>query len=170
MKKTITIIALLVISTLTFAGKPLKVKSGNINFLKEDAVAKIEMDYSNTTWEKKNSYKEFCAEEYDGRVEQSGISFIEGFNTTSKALKLTNSDEEAQYTLVVHVADLERKFQDIAYFYIRVCGTITVMNNQTGEEVCEIEIDKLSGSASFVPNDRLASCFKTLGVKLAKMK
>ena len=96
MKKAITIIALLVISTLTFAGKPLKVNSGDINFLKEAAVAKIEMDYSNTTWEKKKSYKEFCAEEYDERVVLSGNAIIEGFNTTSKALQLTNSDEEAQ--------------------------------------------------------------------------
>ena len=73
------------------------------------------------------------------------------------------------YGLTPYDANVLVEQQDIAYFYIRVCGTITVVDNQTGEEVCEIEIDKLSGSASFVPNDRLASCFKTLGVKLAKL-
>ena len=60
MKKAITIIALLVISTLTFAGKPLKVLSGDISFLKEEAVAKVEMDYSQATWEKRSSYETFC--------------------------------------------------------------------------------------------------------------
>lgn len=170
MKKAITIIALLVISTLTFAGKPLKVLSGDIGFLKEDAVAKVEMDYSQATWEKRSSYETFCGEEYEERVEQSKVAFISGFNSTSKTFKVADTEQDTKYTMVVHVNYLERKVFDIAEFYIRINGTISVVNNETGEEVCQIEINKLAGSASYVPNVRLYSCFQTLGNKLAKMK
>ena len=169
MKKFVTIMALLVISTLTFAGKPLKVKTGDTNFLKETVTAKVQMDYSNTTWEKKRSYETFCGDEYEDRMEQSEVAFIKGFNSVSKTLKLSNTEEEAKYTITVHVLDLERKVFDIAEFYIRIVGTITVVDNETGEEVCTIEIDKLKGDASYVPNSRLYSCFQTLGMKLAKL-
>ena len=169
MKKVVTIMALLVISTLTFAGKPLKVKSGDTNFLNETVTAKVVMDYSNATWENKRSYETFCGEEYEERVEQSEAAFITGFNSFSKTLKMTNAEEETKYTVTVHVLDLERKVFDIAEFYIRIVGTITVVDNETGEEVCTIEIDKLKGFASYVPNSRLYSCFQTLGQKLAKL-
>ena len=169
MKKAITVLALLFVSTLTFAGKPLKVSSGSLDFLKEGAVAKLEMDYSNTTWERKKSYEVFCEDAYNDRVEQSAVAVMTGFNNASRQLKITDSQEDAKYTITVHVADLERKMWDIAELYIRVVGTITVVDNETGEEVCVIEIDKLKGNASYVPDARLFSCFQTLGMKLAKL-
>ena len=170
MKKIVAIMALLVISTLTFAGKPLQVKKGTLDFLKDDAIAKVEMDYSQTTWEKKRPYDQFCGDTYEERVSQSQEAFIQGFNSKSKSLKLTDDDEQVKYTITVHVGDLERKVFDIASFYIRIVGTITVVYNETGEEVCTIEMDKLKGAASYIPNTRLYSCFLTLGQTLAKLK
>lgn len=170
MKKIVTIMALLVISTLTFAGKPLQVKKGNLDFLKDDAIAKVEMDYSQTTWEKDRAYDEFCGEDYEPRVAQSKEAFIQGFNSKSESLKLTDDDDQVKYTITVHVGDLERKMFDIAMFYIRIVGSITVVDNETGEEVCTIEIDKLKGYSSYVPDTRLYSCFLTLGQNFAKLK
>jgi hypothetical protein len=85
-------------------------------------------------------------------------------------LKISDVEENPKYTITVHVEDLERKVFDIAEFYIRIVGTISVVDNETGEEVCVIEIDKLKGSASYVPDVRLFNCFQTLGIKLAKLK
>lgn len=171
MKKTFTVLALLLISTMTFAAKPLKVKSGDLSFKQDAAVAKLVMDYSNAKWEEKKSYEEFCEEDYDSRVQQSYLAVMTGFNSLNPALKLTNDEEaEAKYTVTVQLTNLERKMWDIASFYIRIEGIITVVNNETGEEVCSIEIKKLKGSASYVPDTRLFSCFQELGFNFAKLK
>lgn len=171
MKKTFTILALLLISTLTFAAKPLKVKSGDLSFKQEAVIARLVMDYSNATWEGRQSYEEFCGEDYGSRVQQSAIAVMTGFNSFNPALKISlDEDAEAKYTITVRLAELERKMWDIASFYIRVQGTISVVNNETGEEVCSIEMKKLSGNASYVPDTRLFSCFQELGLSLAKLR
>ena len=172
MKKTLAIVALLLVSSMAFAAKPLKVKSGSADVLKQEGVAVVKMDYSNATWEKKSSYEEFCGEEYEERVAQSLEAIVKGFNSSTKGLTFTQGQKEAeaQYTVTVKVQDMERKMTDIAMFNIRLSGTITIVDNTTGEEICEIEINKISGGSSYVPNTRLYSCFETLGTKLAKAK
>ena len=76
MKKTFTVLALLLISTLTFAAKPLKVKSGDLSFKQEAVLARLVMDYSNATWEGRQSSEEFCGEDYGSRT--ASVSWLVG--------------------------------------------------------------------------------------------
>lgn len=171
MKKTFTVLALLLISTLTFAARPLKVKSGDMSFKQEAVIARLVMDYSNAKWEGRQSYEEFSGEDFGDRVQQSAIAVMTGFNSFNPALKLSDDENaEAKYTVTIRLTDLERKMWEIASFYIRIEGTISVVNNETGEEVCSIEIKKLGGNASYVPDTRLFSCFQELGLSFAKLR
>lgn len=156
------------------AAPALKVANGNwADVVQEETLALVEFEYSNTTWEKKESYKTFCEGEYEQRVENSIKDFVAGFNKQSSNLKLVNDDPKAKYKLIFRINNLERKlgtgFQ-VGKFRIKVYGQIEVVDLASNDCVCKIIVNGHVGGWDYVPNDRLSKCFTSLGEELLNLK
>ncbi len=168
MKKTLTIMMAVLLSMTAMA--KVKVTSGSPAFLKEEATAVIEFDYSEAAWEEDQSYKTWCGEDYDTRVKLSKESFIFAFNKNSKKMKINDGSKDAKYRIIFKVENMEQKVGgNWGQFYVRCYGTITVQDIATGETVCTISISKEGGDTDYVPNDRISSCFSEIGKKVAKL-
>ena len=150
----------------------IKIVSGNANFLKENATAILVFDYSEASWEEEESYEQWCGEDYEERVKLSYGSFIFGFNRESTTLKLKQEDSAAKYRIVVKITTMEQKASGWGWgrFYALCTGTIVVEEIASGEIVCTAKVSREGGDPDYVPNDRLAKCFKALGMATAKMK
>ena len=138
----------------------------------EQVYACVEFDYSETTWEEGESYKEFCGETYEPRVKSSVADFIDAFNSATHGLKMTTEQDDAKYKFVFHIDNIERKQGMTMWgrFFSRVYGNIEVIDLQTEAVVCKIEVDGHRGGDDFVPEDRLAKCFRALAENLLDMK
>lgn len=173
MKKVLMIAAIIFNCSLLGAAPALKVKSGKwVQVRSEEALAQVVFDYSKAMWEEDKTYESFCGETYEPRVEASINDFINSYNEGTTALKMTHNQENAKYKLVFHIDNLERK-QGMSMwgrFYIRVYGTIEVIEVATNAAICEIVVKGHAGGDDFVPEDRLSKCFKSLAEKLLKLK
>ena len=168
MKKTLTVIIMTLLCTTAFA--KVKITSGSAAFLKEEATAVIEFDYSEAAWEEDQSYKTWCGEDFNTRVQLSKESFIFAFNKNSKKLKINDGGNDAKYRITFKVENMEQKVGgNWGQFYVRCYGTITVQDIATGETVCTINVNKEGGDTDYVPNDRISSCFSEIGKRVAKL-
>lgn len=149
-----------------------KVKSGSTAILKEQSIAKLVLDYSETTWEEDQTYKRWCGEDYEERVELSKETFIIAFNKYSKGLKINLEDNEnAKYCITFKVENMEQKVGGFwGQFYIRCYGNITIQDITTGDTLCTISVYKVGGDTDYVPNDRIATCFREVGKSVAMLK
>lgn len=146
----------------------LKVKSGSNAFLNEQTTARLVLDYSQTTWEEDETYKHWCGEDYDERVELSKEIFTFAFNKYSKGLKINIDDnEDAKYLITFKIENMEQKVAgNFGQFLIRCYGLITIQEIATGETICVINVNRVEGPPDYVPNDRIAECFKEAGISL----
>ncbi len=174
MKKYLLVICALLISTYCFADKHLKVKKGNTDCLKQTSVALIEFDFSNTTWEKDEDFKEWCGKDYEKRIKRMKKGFVKVFNDVSSGMSVTtDADESAEYKLIFKVEDLERHQAfwgtwGQGKFY--VTGTITIINIKTNETVCLINIDSFGSGKDFNYEDGFSECFEGLAKSILKLK
>ena len=169
MKKALIITLSVMLGMTAFA--KVKVKSGSAAFLKENATAVVVFDYSEATWEEDETYKHWCGDDYDQRVQLSVESFSLGFNKESNKLKINEDKSTAKYIITVKITNMEQRQNGMMWgqFSIRCYGIITVTDAATGEVVCTAEIKKESGKADFVTNDSITSCFLNLGKAFAKI-
>jgi len=169
MKKVLLVAVLSLFCMSAFA--KVKIVSGNADFLKENATAILVFDYSEASWEEEETYEQWCGEDFDERVKLSYGSFIFGFNRKSEALKIKQEDSLAKYRITVKITTMEQKSSGWGWgrFYALCTGTIVVEEIASGEVVCTAQFTREEGDADYVPNDRLASCFKALGEAIAKL-
>lgn len=169
MKKIFTMIAamLLICSMVSAKKAPLMVTTGDIcSLLKTNAAMVVEFDYSHAMWEQEETYKEFCGDTYEERLENSVTAFVGAFNKESNALKATASGDAA-YKMVVTVDNLERK-QGMSMWgrmYIRIIGTINVYDTATNQLILTVDVKNHAGGEDFAPSDRLNKCFDSLAVE-----
>ena len=175
MKKWIICLSVLMCSSVVmFAKKPLSLTEGKVKNLREvfyqkDQQMLVEMDYSATMWEDDGQYKEFCGNDYEKRVNDSYVAFIEAFNHKNKNMIQATADPNANTRgkVVVKIDKLERKNGSSAWgrMYIRMYGTVTVYD-MTKKAVASAEIYKLAGEEDYVEDDRLKKCFAALAEEL----
>lgn len=166
MKKILSVVIVTLFCITTFA--QLKVKSGSTAFLNEQAAAKLVLDYSQTTWEEDETYKHWCGEDYNERVELSKEIFTFAFNRYSKGLKINIDDNDyAKYLITFKIKNMEQKVAgNFGQFLIRCYGDITIQDIATKETVCFINVNRVEGPPDYIPNDRIAECFKEAGISL----
>ena len=171
MKRFLTTALLLLTTVSLFAAKPLKVNKGNLDVLRQDATATWTIDLSEATFEKKQAFEAWCENDYETRVQGMNDAFFESFNKYSKGLKLVN-DEDAPYKLVFKVSDFERKQGPGMWgsMFMRVFGTLEIIDCATGETVCELEVNGVKGDTDFVENDRFPKVMDWLCRDIFKMK
>lgn len=173
MKQFLLGIIALMISITAMASSDIKVKSGKKDFLKENAVAVILFDFSDARWEEKDSFKEWSGSDYDKRISVASENFVNSFNANTSGLKSTLKGDNAKYTIIFKVTNLERH-QSFTGMWgqgkISVTGTISVINNETKEQICYIYIDGYGSSKDFNITDGIGKCFKALGKQISKLK
>ncbi len=173
MKKMFTMIAAMLLAcSMAYAKKaPLTVTTGDIcSLLNTDATMVVEFDYSHAIWEEDETYKDFCGDTYEERLENSVTAFVGGFNRVSAGLKAATSGDAA-YKMVVVVDNLERK-QGMSMWgrmYIRIIGVIHVYDTATDQLVLTVNVKNHAGGEDFVPSDRLDKCFDSLAVEFVRL-
>ena len=150
-----------------------KVKMGNASFLKENASAIVEFDFTKTTWEEDEDFKTWCGDQYEKRIAAMKQSFVASFNENSKGLKISDSSDGVKYIISIEVRDLERhqaftgtwgqgKFSTTAY--------IKVFDIASNQIVCEIDVDGFGSGKDYDYADGLSKCYKGLAKQLFKLK
>lgn len=150
-----------------------KVKVGNASFLKENASAIVEFDFTKTTWEEDEDFKTWCGDQYEKRIAAMKQSFVASFNENSKGLKISDSSDGVKYIISIEVRDLERhqaftgtwgqgKFSTTAY--------IKVFDIASNQIVCEIDVDGFGSGKDYDYADGLSKCYKGLAKQLFKLK
>ena len=170
--KRIAIITVMLLTAVTaFAAKPLKVTKGSLDVLKEDAVATWAIDLSEAVFEKEGDFKTWCGEDYDTRVNLMNEAFFASFNDNSKGLKLVN-EGDAPYRLSLKVREFERKQGPGMWgsCFIRVFGTLSIVDAATGETALELEVNGVKGDTDFVENDRFPKTMNWLARDIFKLK
>ena len=171
MKRTLIITLILLLSFSAVA--KVKVVSGSSACLKEKAIAVVEFDYSEATFDKDQSYESWCGEDYEERVERSTEEFIKSFNEKSKGLQINNNDTTAKYRIIVKVNDCDQNMGfscSWGQFQFKSSGVITIVEIATNEVVCTLEVDEEKGGCDYTPVDRISECFGSIGYALAKQK
>ena len=156
--------------------KDFNVKEGNVKFLKDKgAVACVKIDFTGCMWENEKTLEEFSGDDYAERAKTSLDNFIIGFNDSTKGMKVVESEEGAKYMMTVHILNMDRKQCSHSMFWGQMClkftGDVTVVDIESGETVCVVEIDGYKGQrGDFEPNDRIVKGFNELGWKIATLK
>ena len=170
--KKIMFVTLAVLLSVSAMAK-VKVKSGSAACMKEDATAVIEFDYSEATYDEDESYQSWCGEDFEERVNLSIEEFVGAFNKNSKGLQINNEDTNAKYRIVVKIGDCDMT-RDMGCSWgemkFKCSAMVTIVEIATNEVVCTIEVDEEEGLCDYVPNDRIASCFRSIARELAKKK
>lgn len=173
MKHLLFVIAACLFCLNALAGSDIKVKSGNSVVVKEKTNAVIVFDFSDARWEQKESFKGWSGNDYEKRVNAASKSFVSYFNENSKGLKLVDNLEQAEYSIIFKVTNLE-KHQVFSGMWgqgkISVTGTIDIVNVKTKEQVCSIFIDGYGASKDYNVTDGIGKCFKALGKDMTKLK
>ncbi|MBQ3634725.1 MAG: hypothetical protein II951_03810 [Bacteroidales bacterium] len=153
-----------------YKGK-VKLQSGSLGVLSENATAKFEMDYSTTTFDDGDEeYKTWCGKDYEERVSISYDAFVHELNETSKGLKISAAGGE-KYLMKFKVKDIEKKVATgwWGQMAFRVTGDIEVTDASTGASVCKMEVD-VRGDADMVPSDAIGSAFTAIVKAMLKAK
>ena len=171
MKRIVIISFLLLTAFSAFAAKPLKVTKGSLDVLKEDAIATWTIDLSEAVFEKEGDFKTWSGEDYETRVNQMNEAFFSSFNENSKGLKLVN-EGEAPYKLLLKVREFERKQGPGMWgsCFIRVFGTLSIVDAATGETALELDVNGVKGDTDFVENDRYPKTMNWLARDIFKLK
>ncbi len=171
MRKLIISLICIILSAGAYAKDDINA-SGNTALLKESGTALLVMDFSDTTWEENEDFKEYSDDAYDERVEAATTNFYRSFNRNSKGLKLTQT-EEGDYVMTFIVYDLERH-QSAAGFWgqgrVYVTGTIEIKDAQSGDVVLTIDVEKFGSGEDYIVADGMGKSFKAIAEKITKLK
>lgn len=165
MRKFLLTFCMAMFAVFGFAGG-IKLISGNAQVLKEAASASFVLDLNGTRWEEDDDFKVWCGKDYEIRIEKSKTGFISGFNVNSRNMKISGGGN-TKYSIIVKVNNFVQKCPGIPC-YLRMYGTISIVDNNTSETICLLEIDGLKGGADYTPDDRFLKCFNKLAKTLVK--
>ena len=98
-------------------------------------------------------------------------AFYTSFNENSNGLKLVK-EGDAPYRVVLKVSKFERKQGPGMWgsCFIRVFGTMSVIDNASGETALELEVDGVKGDTDFVETDRFPKTMNWLARDIFKLK
>lgn len=186
MKKIVFVLALLTGCGMLDAANPVTLTKGDVSVFSEDVLACVVIDDHKTIIDGKDQtadvyYGEKSSEEYEkfvSDVDRGHESFITYFNEKKKSktkLTLGDSAEGAAYTLTVNVASMNvGNGGGIAWGMSRkaggalINGTMQLVDNSTGNVVCEFEFERVKGLLSPVFRARVVSVYRYLADGLLK--
>ena len=174
MKRLFLLAVMTLVTTVTFAGNPLKVISGNKKFFKS-AEGKVFLEVvfdANATFDGKMP----LAEKYDDLDAKTVISyngFIEEFNDNNSKMTFVKDEAEADYKITINVTKIDEFVNVMGWIpgpCIRVWGTLTVTDVKTGESLLVVDIDEIDGGSAPTTDRAFNDTFGELGERIAKLK
>lgn len=179
MKRILLVSALLLASVSLFAAKPLKVTKGSMDVFKQDVTATWTIDLSEAEFvnngifakENKGDFKTWCEDDYDERVRLMNDAFFDAFNIYTTGMELVK-EGEAPYQVVLKVNTFEREQGPgvMGSCFISIYGTLSVIDNASGESVLEVAVNKVKGDTDFVETDRFPKTMTWFCRDLFKLK
>ena len=183
MKKVMTLAVLLVMAlTASAKGGDLNIVNGSLNALKDAGkTVLVTFDYSGTTIEGQP-----VMEYLSGRGEQNvkdwpddnkevAKKFVEAFNKNNKkGAQIVNGDK-GDYKIVIKAEKLD--FGSGAASVVwgfgaggsKVWGTPTIIDQNSGDAICTLEIDEVDGGSSYTEVGRRCDTAEHLAELLAKL-
>lgn len=187
MRKLLLLVSLLfTVFSASAANVNVELTGGDKKVFKEVAIVNVVIDDHKTLIDGKNKtadvyYGEKSEDEYKKFVEdldRAHESFITFFNEHRKGginLTMDSMNEEAKYTLKINVASMNvGNAGGVAWGMTRkaggalINGNMQLVNNETGEVVCEFIFAKVKGLLSPVFRGRAISVYRYLADNLLK--
>ena len=171
MKKIMMLFSVMLIS-LAVTAADIKVVSGKASFMKREGSAVVLFNWDDAKYDNKESMKDYWKDDYDQYISEGKKKFIEGFNKSSKKVKLGDSDD-AGYTFTVAVANIDYFFSVMSFIpghKHTIWCTITITEKATGNEICKINVDEFKGGRDFSKFDSFTEMMHDLGKYIGKMK
>ena len=169
MRKTFICFILFFITNSVFAGSgKITIINGNKDVLTENAYAMLVIDNSKALWEGE-SYKQFCGNDYQERVDGSYKAFMNNFNATSNGLQITTSDN-VKYKIFIDVHKYLRKLRSFYRGEVMVWCTIYITDIETGKECLKIEIERSGGDSDYAIHEGIFKCFSAIAKRINTIK
>ncbi|MCR5423751.1 MAG: hypothetical protein K6E93_03195 [Bacteroidales bacterium] len=150
--------------------RQLVVTHGSQAILREKEFAVVEFDFSNTSWENETTFKAWCGEDYEYRVNLAQTRFINSFNERSKGLLLKTTDDDVKYKLVLRI-DILGHYLSNWSMYMLCSGEVDIYDiHQPSTPVCTIKITDLDGPTDRNINDRIEKCFDAIAYELTRLR
>lgn len=171
MKKTIlSLILFCAVCLSALAGSSIKVIHGDKHFLRKatgEAVLKIDWtdatyDYGMPLSEKFPTFAPFD--------EASWTGFNQEFSENCHTLRLVRQSTSARYLITIKVHNVDqyiKVFSVIPGPATKVWSTVTITDQQTGEDVVIIRANEVDGGASPSPFESFSDSFEELGEEVA---
>lgn len=171
-----------------FAAKnPVAVKSGDISVFKENATMDVLFNFDNATIGDSISIKDYYAQKEEEDLESFSISFdnanvvlAERFNKKKgKKIGVTlfaGESIESKYTMVFDVYNMELGFAGGTFIPftdgktggMELTGILRIKDKSTGNVVCELNVDGVTGVSSYTFNQRAQMVCWELAKQLIK--
>ena len=173
MKRTLLFAFVALFSVSAFAEKPIKVVSGSTKFLKQaNGYVEVEIRWDETQWKDGENMKEALnPTTYDDYVNRAESSFVEGFNSKTSNIKVSTT-ESGKYHMIIDVKKVDHFYSVTSIIpgnKHTVWATITIIDNETKENVCVMEATRLKGGRDFAIDDSFSKCFLALGESVAEL-
>lgn len=188
MKKIVTFFCVLAGILTANAAKPNPVRliKGDPSIFKQEGIAYVVIDDHTTIIDGKDQpadvyYGNKSVSEYEGfkaDVDRGHASFITYFNEKRKIstkLIMSDTDENANYTLKVNVTSMNVGNAGGAFLGMSpksggalINGTIQLIDNNDGEILCEFEFENIKGMTAPVFKARAISVYRYLADELLK--
>ena len=155
MNKTLFFTLLFALSSvMAWAGKDVRVKSGDVNVLKEKVAVVCQVDLEGATWEEDETFKQHCGEDYDLRVKLINESWPKFFAQYSEGPVV--AAENPKYNVVFKLTNLDNSIAKSMWGKIGVelSGEISFIDVATGQAALVITVDGENGKYDYVENDR----------------
>ena len=173
MKRTLLLLFVALFSVSAFAEKPIKVVSGSTKFLKQaSGYVEVEILWDQTPWKDGRSMmEELEPEKFEDYVSRAEFNFMDGFNSRRSNIKVSTT-EFGRYHMIVDVTKVDHFYSVTSIIpgnKHTVWATITVIDNETRQKVCVMEVTRLKGGRDFGIDDSFSKCFFALGESVAEL-
>lgn len=171
MKRFSLTLCLTLFAVFAFAGG-IKVSQGKASFMKNEATINVVFNWKDAKWNNEIPVKEQWNDEYQAYVENGEACFIEGFNKSSKKVKITK-DSTADYVMTINFSNFDKFFSAMSIVpgnKHKIWGEIVVTDKKTGDVVCKYLVKEFKGGRDFSVFDSFKESMEDLGSELAGIK
>lgn len=185
MKKALFTLILLLLGGEIFAASPVSVTSGNISYLKLNATAVVEFDYSSAVVDGKTldgylqSRGEDFVRDWPNDETKAAEYFIVRINQKNKkgGMQATRPGHPAQYKILIKVTSLDMGNGGSTFIPMAgakaggviMNGTVEIIDLSTGQTECTVRVDEIKGTGHVSETVRLGLCYFELANNLTKL-
>lgn len=164
---------LAVAAVIAFAANPLKVINGDKKLFKTaEGTYLLEVIYDGASYDGRMALTEKYAD-IPSKTKISYDGFIEEFSERNKKVTFVKTAAEAKYRMTIKVTKVD-EFINVMGFIpgpcIRVWGTLTVTDTNSGETLLTVNINEIDGGSAVSTDRAFNDTFGELGKRIAKMK